>query len=87
MTNPTRSRIQTIVRMSNSGYHANGQPNWWARVGSGDSARFLPISRVRGDAILDCVVDVPPGTTVFCGAGKGSHKTVRATVETEPVSE
>ena len=77
------SRLTTSDRMSNTGYHQNGKPNWWARVGSGDSARFLPIPRVRGDEILDCEVDVPPGTTVYCGAGRGSHKTVRETVVTK----
>ena len=77
------SRLTTTSRMSNTGYHQHGKPIWWARVGSGDSARFLKIPKVRGDAILDCEVDVPPGTTVFCGAGKGFHKTVRETVVTE----
>lgn len=77
------SRLTTTDCMSNTGYHQNGKPNWWARIGSGDSARFLPIPKVRGDAILDCEVDVPPGTTVHCGAGKGSYKTVRETVITK----
>lgn len=77
------SRIITSACMSNTGFHANGKPNWWARVGSGASTRFLEIPTVRGDKILDCVVDLPPGTEVHCGAGKGSHKTVRETVVTE----
>lgn len=77
------SRLTTTQRMSNTGYHQNGKPNWWARIGSGDSARFLRIQKVRGDEILDVDVDVPPGTTVHCGAGKGSHKTIRETVVTE----
>lgn len=76
------SRIITNSRMSNTGYHQNGKPNWWARIGSGADARFLNIPRVRGDEILDCVVDVPVGTTVYCGAGRGSYKTVRETVVT-----
>ena len=71
--------------MSNTSYHQNGKPCWWARVGSGDSARFLSIPRVRGDEHLDCEVDVPPGTTVYIGAGKGTHKTIRETVESEPL--
>lgn len=76
------SRILTTDRMSNTGYHANGKPTWWARIGSGNSVQWVNIPRVRGDSILDCVVDLPAGTTVFCGAGKGSHKTVRETVVT-----
>jgi len=68
--------------MSNTGYHANGKPTWWARIGSGDGARFLTVPYTRGDRYLDCEVDVPPGTTVYIGAGKGTHKTVRQTVVT-----
>ena len=77
------SRLTTTQRMSNTGYHQNGKPNWWARIGSGDSAQFLRIPKVRGDEILSAEVDVPPGTTVHCGAGKGTYKTVRETVVTE----
>ena len=77
------SHLVTTSRMSNTGFHANGKPNWWARIGSGDSARFLSIPRVRGDEVLDVVVDVEPGTEVFCGAGKGTFKTVRCTVVTK----
>jgi hypothetical protein len=79
------SQLTTTDRMSNTGYHANGKPNWWARVGSGESARFLDIPRTRGDHRLDCEVDVPPGTKVYCGAGKGNHKTVRQTVTTTAI--
>lgn len=80
------SRICTTARMSNTGYHQNGKPVWWARIGNGDSAQFLRIPRVRGDEILDVVVDVPVGTKVFCGAGRGQHKTVRETVITVEAS-
>lgn len=73
--------------MSNTGYHQNGKPNWWARVGQGSDAEFLVIPKVRGDNELDVVVNVPPGTTVHIGAGKGSHKTIRQTVTTEPITE
>ena len=79
----TSSRLTTSSRMSNTGYHANGKPNWWARVGSGASAKWVEIPQVRGDRYLDCTVDLPPGTEVFCGAGKGAYKTVRETVVTE----
>lgn len=77
-----KSRIRTSNRMSNTGYHQNGKPNWWARIGNGDNAQWVSIPRVRGDDILDCLVDLPVGTTVFCGAGKGSYKTIRETVVT-----
>lgn len=76
------SVIRSTVRMSNTGYHQNGKPNWWARVGSGSSAQFLKIESVRGDQFLHVECELPPGTTVFIGAGKGSHKTVRETVKT-----
>ncbi len=79
------SLLKSTTKMSNTGYHANGKPNWWARVGKGDDATWLEIPRTRGDAALECVVAVPPGTEVHIGAGKGSHKTVRETVVTAPV--
>lgn len=76
------SHIRTTDCMSNTGYHENGKPNWWARVGSDTNAQFLQIPPTRGDQFLDCEVDLPVGTTVYCGAGKGAHKTVRQTVKT-----
>jgi len=79
------SRLRSDTLMSNTGYHQNSKPNWWARVGQGDDAQFLTIPTTRGDRILDCVVDVAPGTTVHIGAGKGSHKTVRQTVVTTAI--
>jgi hypothetical protein len=78
----SKSRILSSDRMSNSGYHANGKPNWWVRVGKGDSASFIEIDAVRGDQKLDVEVDLPVGTTVYIGAGKGTNKTIRETVET-----
>ena len=77
------SKIETKNRMSNTGYHANGKPNWWARVGTGDDAKFITIPWTRGDSCLSCEVDLPAGTTVYCGAGKGTHKTIRETVVTK----
>lgn len=61
--------------MSNRQYHAYGGPTWWARVGSGDNAIFLPIPKVRGDYPLDCVVEVDDDVKEICiGAGpKGKH--------------
>lgn len=80
-----QSRLKATDKMSNTGYHSNGKPTWWARIGSGKDAKFLDIPYTRGDEYLDCVVDVPPGTSVQCGAGKGTHKTVRETVVTTPI--
>lgn len=85
MTDDIKSRLQSSTKMSNTGYHQNGRPTWWARVGGGTGARFLEIEWTRGDTYLDCVVDVPPGTEVYIGAGKGRHKTVRETVVTTEV--
>lgn len=85
VTPATKSRLATKSRMSNTGYHQNHKPNWWARIGTGSNVQWLNIPRVRGDELLDCIVDVPPGTEIVCGAGKGSHKTVRETVVTVTV--
>jgi hypothetical protein len=80
------SRIKSTSRMSNTGYHANDKPTWWARIGSGANVSFVTLpERTRGDAFLDAIVDLPVGTTVHIGAGKGSHKTVRETVVTVEV--
>lgn len=68
--------------MSNSGYHRSGKPNWWARLGSGDNVTWLEIPKVRGDQYLSCEVDVPPGTKVYIGCGKGKDG-VRETYITE----
>jgi hypothetical protein len=65
-----RSRLQSTRRQSNTGWHATGQPYWWARADGPSGAEFLEIPRTRGDHDLDCVVDVLPGTLVTIGAGK-----------------
>lgn len=78
-----KSRLRSTVRMSNTGYHQNGKPNWWARLGRGESAQFLNIPHVRGDNMLDIEVDLPPGTEVFIGAGRGTVKTIRETSVTD----
>lgn len=67
--------------MSNTGYHANGKPNWWARIGQGVDAEFVKIPAIRGDQKLDVEVDLPIGTVVNVGAGKGKYKTIRETVK------
>ena len=82
MENTTQSKIRTRNAMSNTGYHQNGKPTWWARVGSGDAAEFVKIPWTRGDSKLECIVGLPVGTTVYCGAGKGERKTIRETVVT-----
>lgn len=79
------SRLKTTDRMSNTGYHQNGKPTWWARVDTDDGAQFVKIPFTRGDNYLDAIVDLPPGTEVHCGAGKGRYKTVRQTVITTEV--
>ena len=38
-----KSRLVSSRAMSNTGYHANGKPRWWARAGTGTDARFLEI--------------------------------------------
>lgn len=80
-----KSRIKSSGSMSNTGYHQNGKPTWWARIGTGNSAEWLDVGHVRGDYQLDRIVDCPPGTKVYIGAGKGSHKTIRETVVTTEV--
>jgi len=80
------SHLRSQSRMSNTGYHQNGKPNWWARVGSGVDAKFLRLPSVRGDYQLDCIVDVEPGTVVHIGAGRGGHKTIRETATTRTMA-
>ena len=82
-----KSRLTTTCQMSNTGYHQNGKPNWWARVGSGETVKWIDIPKTRGDEKLDCVVDLPAGTKVFCGAGRGNYKTVRELVVTLEISD
>jgi hypothetical protein len=83
-----KSRLQSDDRMSNTGYHQNGEPNWWAMVeGKGSPPQWIDIPKTRGDKRLNCVVDLPPGTKVYCGAGKGDHKTVRCHVITTVLEE
>lgn len=77
-----KSRLQSTVKMTNTGYYYNEKPRWWARIGTGPTARFIDIPYVRGDVLLDVEVDLPPGTQVHIGAGKGNVKTVRETVKT-----
>jgi hypothetical protein len=72
--------LHSHVCMSNSGYHRCGKPNWWARIGQGDSAQFCKMKSVRGDEFLLIEVEVPDDTSqVFIGAGKGKDG-VRETI-------
>ena len=74
-------RIQSSDRMSNRQYHGAGKPNWWARVGKGDSAKFLKIGSVRGDDRLDVTIEVNDDITeIAIGAGPNNRYGVRETV-------
>lgn len=67
--------------MSNRQYHLNGRPCWWARIGSGDSARFLDIPRTRGDEDLVCTVEVEDDVKViYIGVGPNNKNGVREKV-------
>ena len=73
--------LQSKSRMSNRQYHIHGKPTWWARIGSGDNAVFLPIGRVRGDNYLDVEVEVPEDTElVYIGVGPRNRHGVRETI-------
>ena len=68
--------------MSNRQYHAYGCPTWWARVGSGDNAVFLPIPKVRGDYPLNCNVQVNDDVTeIYIGVGPKGKYGVRETIK------
>ena len=82
-----KSRLRTTASMSNTGYHQNGKPTWWAYTRENGQNIFIDVEYTRGDKELDCIVDVPAGTTVHCGAGKGTYKTVRQTVVTKALPE
>lgn len=50
------------------------KPNWWVRVGTGTSFRFLTIPEVAGCEKLDVVIDldleyIPVGETIYFGVG------------------
>lgn len=67
--------------MSNRQYHACGCPSWWARIGQGETAQFLPIPKTRGDRNLECTVEVEDNTTqIYIGAGPNNKHGVRYTV-------
>lgn len=67
-------RIICHARMSNRMWHRWGKPYWWVRVGSGPTAEFLPVPRIRGDDEFDAVVCVPDGVTeVTVGVGPRDH--------------
>ena len=73
--------LQSKSRMSNRQYHIHGKPTWWARVGAGENAIFLPIGRVRGDCYLYATVEVPDGTElVYIGVGPRGRHGVRETI-------
>lgn len=73
--------LQSKGRMSNRQYHIHGKPTWWARIGSGPDAVFLPIGRVRGDSYLNIEIDVPDDTTeIHIGVGPRGRHGVRETI-------
>jgi hypothetical protein len=72
-------RIQSAGRMSNRQYHAQGKPTWWARIGSGDDARFVTLPRIRGDEKLNVIVSLDAEDDLHIGVGKGDGG-VRETV-------
>jgi hypothetical protein len=63
--------IKSRSKMSNSAYHRTGKPTWWAGYKVDGKMTFVKIAYLRGDAQLDCVVEVPDNVTeIFIGAGK-----------------
>jgi hypothetical protein len=63
--------IKSRSKMSNSAYHRTGKPTWWAAYKVDGKMTFIKIPYLRGDAQLDCDVDVPDNVTeIFIGAGK-----------------
>ena len=67
--------------MSNRQYHRTGCPRWWARIGKGDTAKFLDIPRTRGDDDLSCTVEVDDDVSrIYIGAGPNDKHGVRETV-------
>lgn len=63
--------VKSTDRMSNSGYHRSGKPNWWLRRTDKGDGNFVDIPRVRGDEKLDIKLDLEPGKYT-AGAGRGS---------------
>lgn len=75
------SKIQFSDCLSNSGYHREGKPNWWAMI----DGKFVEIGWHRGDRPLCVEVAVPVGTQVEIGVGKAEYKKsdkIRATIVT-----
>ena len=67
LTRPKLTRVVSHDRMSNSGYHRGGKPNWWLRRSTGE---FLKIPWVRGDKIFDEELELSTGVYTL-GVGKG----------------
>jgi hypothetical protein len=88
--------IKSRSKMSNSAYHRTGKPTWWAGYKVDGKMTFVKIAYLRGDAQLDCVVEVPDNVTeIFIGAGKSGagkscdpyRETIAVPVETVETSE
>jgi len=72
--------MKTLVkyegRQSNSAYHRTGKSNWWlARKENGKYDFIKGFPRIRGDEIVNVVIDLIPGHYVL---GVGSYKYHRA---------
>jgi len=73
--------LEILKSLVDEGRVIHGCPRWWARVGSGDNARFLDIPKVRGDNDLRCTVEVEDDVTViYIGVGPNNKHGVRETV-------
>lgn len=63
--------ITSRHHQSNSAYHRTGKPTWWAAYKVDGRMTFIKIPYLRGDAQLNCTVEVPEDVTeIFIGAGK-----------------
>ncbi len=63
--------ITSRSKQSNSAYHRTGKPTWWAAYKVDGAMTFIKIPYLRGDAQLECTVEVPADVTEICiGAGK-----------------
>jgi hypothetical protein len=63
--------ITSRSKQSNSAYHRTGKPTWWAAYKVDGAMTFIKIPYLRGDAQLECTVEVPADITeIYIGAGK-----------------
>lgn len=81
----TQSRLRANARLDNYSYYLVNRPNWWASLDAEDSdGDFrLDIPPTRADRPLDCVVNVPAGTTVYLGLDRSDRIVPAITSEIE----